>query len=251
MRLADQVIIVTGGANGIGSVYCKYLVQEGGRVIIADLDIDNGKVLADQLNEEAGGQSAIALPVDVTSEEDTLEMARAAIEAFGRIDVLINNAGTYPHVDFEDISYEAWRRVFTVNIDSVFLCCKAVLPQMKAQSSGKIINTATNLVWIGLPGMVHYVSAKAGVIGFTRSLAREIGEFGITVNAIAPGAVIPSLDHLNEASIGRVEAILNHQCVKWYQQAEDLVGPIIFLASSDSDFISGQILTVDGGLANH
>jgi 3-oxoacyl-[acyl-carrier protein] reductase len=249
--MEDQVVIVTGGANGIGSIYCKYLAQEGANVIIADIDIARAEALAKELNEEARRPRALALKVDVTSEVETAEMARITIESFGRIDVLINNAGTYPHVDFEDITYEAWRRVITVNLDSVFLCTKAVLPQMKKQEMGKIINVATNLVWIGLPSMVHYVSSKAGIIGFTRSLAREVGDFGITVNALAPGAVIPPLEQLNEASQRRVGDIINRQCVKWPQQPEDLVGPLLFLASSDSDFMSGQILTVDGGLANH
>jgi NAD(P)-dependent dehydrogenase (short-subunit alcohol dehydrogenase family) len=251
MRLENQVVIVTGGANGIGSVYCKYLAQEGARVVIADIDIDHAEVLAKELNEDAGEDRAMALKVDVTSESDTRDMALAVVQAFNKIDVLINNAGTYPHVNFEDITYEAWRRVFTVNIDSVFLCTRAALPQMKKQESGKIINVTTDLIWIGLPGMVHYVSAKAGIIGFTRSLAREVGDFGITVNAIAPGAIVPPLEYLNQTSVERVEAIVSHQCVKWYQQAEDLVGPMLFLASSDSDFMSGQILTVDGGLTNH
>jgi NAD(P)-dependent dehydrogenase (short-subunit alcohol dehydrogenase family) len=251
MRLENQVVIVTGGANGIGRVYCKYLVQEGARVVIADLDSTQADSLAKELNEDEGEHRAVAVQVDVTSELDTERMAATAVEAFSKIDVLINNAGTYPHTEFQNITYDEWQRVFKVNIDSVFLCTKSVLPQMKKQESGKIINVATDLVWIGLPAMVHYVSAKAAIIGFTRSLAREVGEVGITVNAIAPGAVVPPLDYLNQTSKDRINAIVSHQCVKWYQQAEDLIGPMLFLASSDSDFISGQILTVDGGLTNH
>jgi 3-oxoacyl-[acyl-carrier protein] reductase len=122
---------------------------------------------------------------------------------------------------------------------------------MRHQSSGKIINVATNLVWIGLPAMVYYVAAKSGIVGFTRSLAREIGEHNITVNAIAPGAIAPPVEHLNPASLERLEAIVSYQALKWCQRPVDLIGAILFLASSDSDFISGQILTVDGGLTNH
>lgn len=250
MRLKDKVIIVTGGANGIGRVYCEQLCAEGARVLIADLDLDSAEELAKSLNGKRGKPRAAALKVDVTSEEDTLAMAEKAVKTFQRIDVLLNNAGTYPHVDFERITFDAWRRVVNVNLDSVFLCSKAVLPQMKKQGAGKIINVATNLVWVGLPAMVHYISAKAGIIGFTRALSREIGGYGITVNAVAPGAVIPDAV-LNEESQKRVQMIVDHQCVKRTQRPEDLVGAVVFLASPDSDFMSGQIMTVDGGLTNH
>jgi 3-oxoacyl-[acyl-carrier protein] reductase len=250
MRLKNKVIIVTGGANGIGRVYCEQLRQEGARLVIADLDLKAAEQLARSFNKGKKKPHAVAMKIDVTSEADTTNMAKKAMEVFGRIDVLLNNAGTYPHVEFDQISYEAWRKVITVNLDSVFLCSQAVLPHMKAQRSGKIINVATNLVWVGLPAMVHYVAAKSGIIGFTRALSREIGMFGITVNAVAPGAVIPE-GLLDDISIMRVRMIIEHQCIKRPQRPDDLVGAVIFLASSDSDFISGQILTVDGGLTNH
>jgi len=250
VRLKDKVMIVTGGANGIGRTYCEGLVSEGAKVLVADLDRDNAAALAEELNRRTGQQCAAATGVDVTSEDDTEKMVRTALENFQRVDVLINNAGTYPHVEFEKITYEAWRKVVTVNLDSVFLCSKAVLPQMKKQRTGKIINTTTNLVWIGLAGMVHYIAAKAGIVGFTRSLAREIGEYGITVNAVAPGAVLPE-SVPDEISRMRMEMIVNHQCIKRPQRRDDLVGTMIFLASSDADFISGQLVTVDGGLTNH
>ncbi len=250
MRLKDKVIIVTGGGNGIGRTYCESLVSEGAKVLVADIDRNNAAALAEELNRRAGHQCAAATGVDVTSEDDTEKMVGTAIEKFQRVDVLINNVGTYPHVEFEKITYEAWRKVITVNLDSVFLCSKAVLPQMKKQRTGKIINITTNLVWVGLAGMVHYIAAKAGIVGFTRSLAREIGEYGITVNAVAPGAVIPERVP-DEVSRKRVEMIVNYQCIKRPQRSNDLVGTVIFLASSDSDFISGQLVTVDGGLTNH
>lgn len=251
MRLKDKVIIVTGGANGLGKGYCERFVQEGASVVIADLDLAHGEALAEQLNQSAGAKRAVATRTDVTSQSSTEEMAAVAVKEFGKIDVLINNAGTYPHVDFDDITYDAWRKVITVNLDSVFLCVKAVLPQMKQQKSSKIINVATDLIWVGLAGMVHYVSAKSGLIGFTRSLAQELGPLGITVNAMAPGAVMPPLDRISAHSRGRFEAIINFQAIRRPLKADDLVGPMVFLASEDSDFISGQILSVDGGLTTH
>ena len=250
MRLHNRVVIVTGGANGIGRVYATHLCAEGANVVIGDVDLANGEQAAAMLNDATRRDSATAVRVDVTSPDETAALAAVTLERFGRIDVLVNNAGTYPHVDFEQIDYAAWQKVIRVNLDSVFLCTKAVLPAMTAQGAGKIINVATNLVWVGLPGMVHYVSAKAGIIGFTRALAREVGGRGITVNAIAPGAVIPERIS-SEIAKARVAQIVDHQCVKRPQRPEDLAGTLLYLASHDSDFVSGQIFTVDGGLTNH
>jgi NAD(P)-dependent dehydrogenase (short-subunit alcohol dehydrogenase family) len=250
MLLWNKIAIVTGGANGIGRIYCENLAREGAKLVIADVDFEGAQSLAEEINTISGDQRAVAVAVDVTSELETEAMARTANTAFGRIDILVNNAGVYPHTPFAEITLEEWRRVLSINLDSVFLCSKAVLPVMRTQGQGKIINVATDLVWVGLSGMVHYIAAKAGILGFTRSLAREVGPHGITVNAIAPGAVIPDVP-LGELAEKRVTAIINHQCIQRRLEANDLVGPLIFLASSDSDFISGQILTVDGGLTTH
>ncbi|HEY3183594.1 MAG TPA: SDR family oxidoreductase [Gaiellaceae bacterium] len=248
-RLGGTVVIVTGGASGLGRLYSEHLVREGARVVVADLDSDGAEDFARTVSED-GAERAVGVGADVTSERDARRVAQTAVEAFGRIDMLINNAGSYPHVPFEEIRYEDWRRVMSINLDSVFLCSRAVLDQMKAQGGGKIVNVATNLVWIGLADMVHYIAAKAGVVGFTRALAREVGRYGIRVNAIAPGAVIPNVP-LNAYSQARVDTIVQYQCLKRPLVADDLIGAVLFLASSESDFISGQVLTVDGGLAMH
>lgn len=251
MRLDGTVAIVTGGASGIGRCTVERLVGEGARVAIADVDVKRAQALSQKLRAETGDASTLAVGADVTSEADTAAMVRASLERFGRVDVLVNNVGTYPHVPFEQITYQEWRKVMTVNLDSVFLSCRAVLPAMKGQESGRIINVATNLVWIGLAGMVHYVTAKAGIIGLTRSLAREVGEYGIAVNAVAPGPLVPPVDQLDDEALGRLVAIVNYQCLKRYLEPDDVAAAIAFLASVDADFISGQVLTVDGGLTTH
>ena len=248
--LGDRVILVTGGANGIGREYCTDLVRAGARVVVADLDVDGAHEVAALLTEEAGEKRAIGVGVDVTSEEETKAMVAAASGEFGSVDVLVNNAGSYPHVAIDDIDLAAWRRVISLNLDSVFLCVKAVLPVMRAQGGGTIVNVATNLVWSGLPNMTHYIAAKSGVIGFTKALARELGPDGITVNALAPGAVIPP-HRLSREGERVVDEIVGYQAVKRPQSPADLVGAMRFLCSPDSAFVSGQVLTVDGGLTMH
>ncbi|WP_433252678.1 SDR family NAD(P)-dependent oxidoreductase [Streptosporangium sp. CA-135522] len=252
-RLDDSVVIVTGGANGIGRWYCTALVREGAQVVVCDVDRQGAADFADWLNERAAAERAHPLVVDVTSPEQTAQMAATVLARFGTIDVLVNNAGSYPHVAFEDIDHDAWRQVVTLNLDSVFLCCRAVLPAMRKQGGGAIVNVATNLVWSGLANMAHYIAAKSGVIGLTKALAREYGEHGIRVNALAPGAVVPDLPDRPLSPAGReaVDEILQYQSVKRHQHPRDLVGTLLFLCSPDSGFMSGQVLTVDGGLTMH
>jgi 3-oxoacyl-[acyl-carrier protein] reductase len=179
-------------------------------------------------------------------------MAQAALERFGRIDGLVNNAAMYqrPAVargPFEELSVEEWDRVMAVNLRGVFLCSRAVVPAMKKQQYGKIVNISSATVHAGTPRFAHYVTSKAGVIGFTRVLARELGEFNITVNAIAPG-LTQSLEDPDEAVIAYHEQRRQQRSIKRTERPEDLVGAVAFLCSHDSDFITGQTLVVDGGL---
>ncbi|HUQ75255.1 MAG TPA: SDR family oxidoreductase, partial [Burkholderiales bacterium] len=186
MRLKDKVAIVTGGGIGLGRAYCKALAAEGARIVVADIQVDAAQAVA----KEVGG---IAVKVDVTSQDATAAMAAKALEAYGAIDILVNNAGMYSSIQkraFTEIPLDEWDRCMAVNVRGVFLCCRSVHPQMKKQKKGKIINISSGTVLGGTPMFLHYVTSKAGVIGLTRSLAREVGGDGINVNAITPGLTI-------------------------------------------------------------
>ena len=247
MRLKDKVAIVTGAARHIGALYAKRLAAEGATVVIADV-LDGEQVVREITS---GGGKAMALKIDVSKEEDTLRMAEKTVGEFGRIDILVNNAALFLGIKrrpFYEISAEEWDRVSAVNIKGPFLCAKAVFPQMKKQRSGKIINISSTTALQGTPLFVHYVASKAAVIGITRALAREMGEYGICVNAVAPGLI--HHEGMN-APKEFTEFQLQARYLKRLEAPEDLIGTIIYLASSDSDFVTGQTIVVDGGGVLH
>jgi NAD(P)-dependent dehydrogenase (short-subunit alcohol dehydrogenase family) len=251
MKLKGKVAIITGGGRGLGKAYALGLAEEGARIVISDI-LDTTKV---KLEIERKGGEALSLYTDVAEEESTKEMARKTIERFGRIDILINNAAIFANLGkkpFFEISSEEWDQVLGINLKGTFLCCKAVYPQMKKQGKGKIINVSSSTFFTGVPYFIHYVASKGGIIALTRALAREAGDDGICVNAIAPGLTVSEAvrgnpmypeDYLKVAASGR--------CFKRNEIPEDLVGTILFLASDDSDFITGQTILVDGGLSFH
>jgi NAD(P)-dependent dehydrogenase (short-subunit alcohol dehydrogenase family) len=247
MRLSGRVAIVTGGARHIGAVYARKLAEEGAAVIVAD--ILDGEPVADEIR--AAGGKALALKVDVSNEEDTERMATDSVKTFGRIDILVNNAAIFINIQrhpFYEITADEWDRVSAVNIKGPFLCGKAVFPQMKEQKGGKIINISSSTAYWGTPNFLHYVASKAALIGMTRSLAREVGEFNICVNAIAPGLV----EHEGQnAPKALTELQLKERSLKRLQTPEDLLGTLVFLCSSDSDFMTGQTIVVDGGSIFH
>src|SRR5581483_4683014 len=249
MRLENQVVIVTGGGLGIGRAYAERLGQEGARVAVVDIDAGAAEEVADGLRRAEA--DAIAVRTDVTDARATEEMATAVLERWGRIDALVNNAGMYqrPAVTrgpFEEIPIDEWDRVMAVNLRGVFLCARAVVPSMKRQRRGKIVNISSSTVFSGTPRFAHYVTSKAGVIGLTRVLAKELGEWNITVNAIAPG-LTESMDLHDDALIQYHENRAQSRAIKRLEQPSDLVGAVAFLCSPDSDFITGQTLVVDGG----
>ena len=252
-RLDERVIIVTGGAQGIGRAYSEGLAREGAKVVVADIDAAAAEEVVQALGED--GKDALAVVTDVSQPEATEKMARLTVERFGRIDGLINNAAIYQRpaisrVPFDQIPVEEWDRLMAVNLRGMFLCCRAVAPYMREQGSGKIINISSGTVSFGSPLMAHYVTSKAGVIGLTRALARELGEHNINVNAVAPGLTL-SMDDSDVITMAQNERRLEARCLKRSEVPEDLVGTIIFLCSSDSDFIAGQTLAVDGGSWMH
>lgn len=252
-RLQDRVIIVTGGAHGIGRTYCEGFASEGAKVVIADVDQAAGDDVVRTLSKD--GHDALAVPTDVSQPADAEAMAQATLDRFGRIDGLVNNAALFQRpamsrVPFEQIPVEEWDRLMAVNLRGIFLCCRAVVPAMKRQRSGKIVNISSGTVFYGAPNAAHYVTSKAGVIGLTRSLARELGDYTITVNCIAPGLIL-SMDEVNAARDTQNQQRLQARAIKRTEMPKDVLGAAIFLCSGDSDFVTGQTLVVDGGAQMH
>ncbi|HEY7713579.1 MAG TPA: SDR family oxidoreductase [Candidatus Binatia bacterium] len=250
--LKDKVVIITGGAHGIGKAYCLAFGQAGAHVVVADVDEPAADLVADEVSKSFSAQ-ALALPTDVSNEAATKEMAARTLGRFGRIDVLINNAAVFSVVPMnrggiETIDPEEWDRLMAVNLRGLFLCCRAVLPTMRQQKSGKITTVASGTVFAGSPGRIHYVTSKAATIGFTRTLAREVGDAGINVNCLAPGNTL-SEEHPTEQMIKFRESSVRLRALKRIQVPNDVVGAMLFLASPLSDFITGQTINVDGGIS--
>lgn len=252
MRLKDKVAIVTGGGVGIGRAYCMGLAKEGAKVIVADIQDKEAEKVAAEIKRLDG--EAFAVPVDVTSPEKSQAMADTTVKKYGRIDILVNNAGLYSALKkkpFMEIDPEEWDRVMAVNVKGIFLCTKAVYPAMKKQGKGKIINISSGTALGGSPFFLHYVSSKAGVIGLTRALSREVGADHICVNAITPGLTISGSNQEGVLTPEQREDRRKKRCFQRDQVPQDLVGTVIFLASDDSDFITGQTINVDGGTLMH
>jgi len=249
-RLEDKVAIVTGGARGLGKAFCLAMAEQGAKLVIADILDKEAKHTAEEI--QAKGGKAISIKTDVTSEEDTLGMAKETIKQFGRIDILVNNAAMIYGITrkpFIEIPPAEWDKLMAVNLRGPFLCCRAVFPQMKKQGKGKIINLASETAFTGSRHLVHYVTSKGGIISLTRALAAELGQYGICVNAIGPGFTDSESSRTLIDDITKYDVRLTP--LRRLEQPEDLVGALIFLASDESDFITGQTLVVDGGRYMH
>lgn len=253
LRLQDKVAIVTGGAYGIGRAFCLGMADEGAQIVIADINLKAAQATLKEV--EAKGGKAIAVKTDVSLPEQTLAMAKKAVERFGKIDILINNAAVNYREkltwgSFETLELAEWDRVMAVNLKGPFLCVRAVFPYMKKQGAGKIINIASGTFFSGPPPIPHYVASKGGVIGLTRSLATALGQYNIKINCIAPGRTLNE-EPDNKEALKVCENRAAFRSLKRVEYPEDLVGAAIFFASSDSDFITGQTLVVDGGDVKH
>ena len=252
MRLQDKVAIITGGAEGIGKAYASAFAKEGAKLVVADINISAAQALADALTKQ--GAEVLVTRTDVSKVADTAQMAEKTLERFGRTDILVNNAAKFqrnPAVRAPVWKLEPaeWDSVMAVNLRGVFLCCRAVLPQMMKQKSGKIINVASSLAFQGAAEFSHYSASKGGVLTFSRALAREVGEYNINVNTLCPGYTLSA--EPGSTTEERRFTEISSRIFKRPEYPADLVGAAIFLASQDSDFMTGQALVVDGGLVLH
>lgn len=250
MRLKGRVAIVTGGAKGLGRAFAIRLAEEGAHLmVVTRKDMDNLKETVRQI-QDLGGKAGL-FQADVSRESDTMAMAEATIKEFGRIDILINNAAVYDGIKrkpFYEIDVDEWDLVMNVNVKGAFLSTRAVFPYMKENGYGKIVNLASEVFFTGSHGFAHYVASKGGIIGLTRALAVELGSHNICINCVAPGFTD------TEASRGLTDVTkydTSRTPLNRLETPEDLTGAAVFLASPESDFITGQTLLIDGGRAMH
>ena len=240
MQLKNKTAIVTGSGQGIGLGIALALAKEGCNVVISDLNPETCKSALDEV-KKIGGE-AIAVPCNVTNREDVDNLINSAINQFGQLDIIVNNAGIYPFVPFKDMTEVDWDKVMLVNMKGVFFCSQAALKVMKAGS--KIINISSIASFVGFEGLVHYCASKGGINGFTRALALELAPQNITVNAVAPGAIeTPGAKMTEEARKGTESAIP----LKRIGTPDDIAGAVVYLASDSANYVTGQIITVDGG----
>ena len=252
-HLAGRVAIITGGGHGIGKAYAFGLAGEGAKVVVAEIDVIAAEAVAEDLKRR--GFEAIAVRTDVADLASVEAMVERAVAAFGRIDILVNNAAIFATVPmsrspFDQIGIEEWDRMMAVNLRGTWLASRAVVPHMRKRGYGKIINISSGTALKGSASRIHYVTSKAGVLGFTRTLARELGQHGICVNCVPPGSTL-SEENPSEGIVRMRAAAAEERALKRTQKPEDLVGAIVFFASPESDFITGQTLVVDGGACMH
>ncbi|CAN5459804.1 SDR family NAD(P)-dependent oxidoreductase [soil metagenome] len=244
MKLEGRVAIVTGAAQGIGRAIADKLAQEGASVVVADLNQAGCEEAAAAL------PGALALTVDVSDPEQVSGMVAQTAERYGKLDILVNNAAIVPFTAWDDIDFAEWRRIMAVNLDGVFLTCRAASDEMRKREYGRIVNITSNSMLAGTPNLAHYMASKGGVFGFTRALATELGKYGITVNSVAPGLTqtegVEASPH--KESYDFVQML---QAIPRRGVAGDIAPAVAFLASEEAAWVTGQMLVVDGGHTRH
>jgi 3-oxoacyl-[acyl-carrier protein] reductase len=247
--LEDRVAIVTGGGGGLGEGICGTLAAAGAAVAAVDVGREEAERVAEQVS--SSGARCIALEADVSDRRSTEAMVEKVEDELGGVDILVNNAAIYPLRPWTEIEEEEWDRVLAVNLKGYFLCARAVFPHMRARRRGRIINVASITFFIGWAGFLDYVSSKGAVVGFTRTLAREVGPEAVTVNAISPGAFPTAAERVHPDQEALNRRILEAQCLKRRGTPEDVGNLVAFLASDAASFITGQTIMIDGGWAMH
>jgi NAD(P)-dependent dehydrogenase (short-subunit alcohol dehydrogenase family) len=247
MKLEGKVAVVTGGAQGIGHAIATGLAAEGARIVIADLKGSD--------EAAAGFPDGVGISADVSSEEDVERLAAQAVERCGGVDLLVNNAGLYASLamrPFGEIPLEEWRRVMDVNVASMFLMCRALVPRMRERGGGAIVNISSGTPFRGVPFLLHYVTSKGAIVAFTRALAKELGPDGIRVNCVAPGFTMSAGVEANPEVVEKLRDVsVAARTIQRDQVPEDVVGAVVLLAGPDAAFVTGQTMVIDGGQYFH
>ena len=247
-RLEGRVAVVTGGGGGLAEGICARLALDGAAVVCADVSLEKAGRVAGQISE--GGGRSLAVEVDVSDKRSVEAMVARVVGEFGGVDVLVNNAAIYPRRAWTEIEEEEWDRVMAVNLKGYFLCARAVYPHMKVRG-GSIVNVSSITFFVGWTLLLDYVTSKGGIVGFTRTLAREVGPDGINVNAIAPGAFPTDAEKIHPDQEGYNRWVLEQQSIKRRGTPEDVGNLVAFLASDEASFITGQTVGIDGGWMMH
>ena len=247
--LRDRVVIITGGGQGLGRTYAHTFAAQGAIPVIAELNEENGARVVREIEQQGG--RALAVRTDVSDEASTLAMAEAALSAHGRIDCLINNAAVFSKITiapFWELPVDEWKSAMDVNINGAFFCSRAVVPAMQEARWGRIINVASTTVPTGKANYLHYITSKSAMIGMTRSMARELGDYNVTVHLFWPGAVETEIERPS-VSGAQFQAMAQQQCIKRPATMDEYAGFMLFLCSDDAEYMTGQALAANGGIA--
>jgi pyridoxal 4-dehydrogenase len=241
-KLDNRVAVVTGAAQGIGKAIADKLAAEGATVVVADINGDGA--------ERAAPEGGAGMQVDVSKEDDVKRMVDETVSRFGKLDVLVNDAAIVPFTAWDEVTFEEWRRIMSVNLDGVFLTCHYAQRPMRDAGYGRIVNIASNVILAGTPNLAHYVASKGGVFAFTRALAREIGKYGVTVNAVAPG-LTETEGVLASPHAEAFDFVQMLQCIPRRGVAADIAPAVAFLASDEAGWVTGQLVVADGGMSHN